>query len=69
MKPINLRLTDDTGHVFTWSVWRDARTPADWRLTTHDDCERHAGNTWASAVPYIYAIAENYGLALTRSIS
>ena len=66
---MNIRLKDKDGHKFTWRVVRDPRKPAQWVLKDHEGYERTLNDVWATSVPRIKLIAENYGFSLAQELS
>lgn len=76
-KPIRLRMTDNTGKVFIWTVQHHAainctigqknRRVVGWMFRDHDGVERFVEGAWRDLVPQLKLVADNYGFATTIS--
>lgn len=77
MKTIMIRLTDETGNIYKWTVRHLVATNltlgqkpkkiAGWSFTDHEGYERFAEGNWMDLVAKFRLVAENYGL--TSNIS
>jgi hypothetical protein len=66
---MKIRLQDESGKKFSWDAYRlDGKRPV-WILKDHDGYERALGDVWATSVPRIKMIAENYGFSLLQELS
>lgn len=68
-KGIRIKLKDDAGNVFWWTVNRilGTRSRSWWEFTDHDGYERFGGENWLALVDTFRLTASNYGF--TTNIS
>lgn len=77
---ISIRLADDTGKVYRWTIYRiprainctlgkRTRVVSGWEFTDHEGYARFAEGNWRDLVAMFHATASNYGLTLMSELS
>ena len=80
MKAIQVRLMDDTGEVYKWTIRRvsgainctlgkKTRIVSGWEFMDHDNYARFAEGNWLDLVARVKLTANNYGFKLTSELS
>ena len=79
MKPIAIRLQDETGKLYRWTIQRvprainchigHSRVWSGWQFTDHEGYTRNAEGNWLDLIPRVRGTAENYGLTLVSALS
>jgi hypothetical protein len=80
MKALQIRLADDTGKVYRWTIrrvprainctlGRPTRVVSGWEFESNDGCVRFAEGNWHDLTAIFHSTAENYGLRLISELS
>jgi hypothetical protein len=79
MKALQVRLTDESGKIYRWTIRRVprafncmigySRVISGWEYVDHDGYVRFSEGNWLDLLPHVRATAENYGLKLLSELS
>ena len=79
MKTISIRLADENGKVYRWTIRRvprvmnctypKSRILTGWEFVDHNGYARFSEGSWLDLVPMVRLVAENYGLSLLSNLS
>lgn len=80
MKAIQIRLSDESGKVYRWSIHRVPRACnvvcgrpnriiSGWQFEDHDGYARFAEGNWLDLVAMVKMVAGNYGFSLMSELS
>lgn len=77
MRNIEIRLKDENGKVYRWSIeWiknayicGQARHCDGWQFKSHDNVVRFIEGKWRDLVPQFKMVAKNYGLKIQGQLS
>ena len=79
MKAMRIRLADENGRVYHWTIVRVprainytlglSRVVTGWQFTDHDSYTRFVEGNWIALVPAVKATAQNYGFSLLSELS
>lgn len=80
MNALQIRLADETGKIYRWTIrrvprsihcvlGRSTRVIAGWEFVDHDGYARFVEGNWHDLVPRVHGTANNYGLSLMSELS